>query len=122
MSLFGSRYARRRTMRSRKLPGALALLAALSASTAGAEVFDYGKYPDLRGQWVRYGASGADLRGPLVRGGPSGFNGTRFDPSKPAGLRQQPPLKPEYQAIFEAGLKEQAAGGQGTTPTFTCLS
>jgi hypothetical protein len=58
----------------------------------------------------------------LVRFGPTGFNGTRFDPSKPAGRAQEPPLTPEYQAIFEANLKDQAAGGQGTTPTFTCLS
>src|SRR5439155_40114 len=34
----------------------------------------------------------------------------------------QAPLTPEYQAIFEANLKDQAEGGQGTTPTYTCLS
>jgi hypothetical protein len=107
----------------RSVSGALALsTAALWGLAAAAQVFDYGKYPDLRGQWVRYGPSGPDLRGPLVRSGPTGFNGTRFDPSKPAGLRQEAPLKPEFQAIFEAGQREQAAGGQGTTPTFTCLS
>jgi hypothetical protein len=32
------------------------------------------------------------------------------------------PLTPEYRAIFEANLKDQAAGGQGTDPTFTCLA
>src|SRR2546421_9090414 len=32
------------------------------------------------------------------------------------------PLTPEYRAIFEGGMKEQSEGGQGTTPTFTCLS
>jgi hypothetical protein len=31
------------------------------------------------------------------------------------------PLTAEYQAIFEAGLAEQERGGQGNTPTFTCL-
>ena len=32
------------------------------------------------------------------------------------------PLIPEYQAIFEANVKDQASGGQGTTPTYKCLS
>jgi hypothetical protein len=31
------------------------------------------------------------------------------------------PLTAEYQAIFEANLRDQAAGGQGDTPTVTCL-
>jgi hypothetical protein len=96
--------------------------AALWALPAAAQVFDYGKYPDLRGQWVRWGPSGPDLKGPLVRNGPSGFNGTRFDPYKPAHAGQQAPLKPEFEAIFAANLKDQGEGGQGTTPTFTCLS
>jgi hypothetical protein len=99
------------------------VLAALPwVSTAGAQVFDYGKYPDLRGQWVRYGPSGPDLKGPLVRLGPSGVFRTRFDPTKPPGAGQQAPLTPEYQAIFEANLEDQAHGGQGTAQTFTCLS
>jgi len=96
--------------------------AALWAAPAGAQVFDYGKYPDLRGQWVRWGPSGPDLKGPLVRNGPSGFNGTRFDPYKPAHRAQQAPLQAEFQTIFEANLKDQVEGGQGTTPTYTCLS
>jgi hypothetical protein len=112
----------RQVMPYRSLLGAIAILAVPWASTAGAQIFDYGKYPDLKGQWVRYGPSGPDLKGPLVRFGPPGFNGTRFDPAKPPGRGQEPPLTPEYQAIFEANLKDQAAGGQGTTPTFTCLS
>jgi hypothetical protein len=32
------------------------------------------------------------------------------------------PLTPEYQAIFEASLKDQAAGGQGLAQTNTCIS
>ena len=83
--------------------GAIAL-AALSASSAGAQIFDYSKYPDLSGQW-----------GPI--GGPG-----RFDISKPAGRGQQAPLTPEYQAVFETNLIDQANGGQGTTPTYRCLS
>ena len=109
-------------MRYGKLLAAVALPVTLWVSSAAAQVFDMGRYPDLRGQWVRWGPSGPDLKGPLVRFGPTGFNGTRFDPSKPAGRAQEPPLTPEYQAIFEANLKDQAAGGQGTTPTYTCLS
>src|SRR5207302_3665455 len=46
----------------------------------------------------------------------------RFDPHKPYGPGQEAPLKPEFQAIFEANLKDIAEGGQGTTPTYTCLS
>ena len=109
-------------MRYQSLLAAIALPAVLCVPRADAQLFDFGKYPDLRGQWVRWGPSGADLKGPLVRHGPSGFNGTRFDPYKAAGLRQQAPLTPEYESIFEANLKDQGEGGQGTTPTFTCLS
>ena len=95
----------------RSLPGAVALSAVLWLSTAGAQIFDYGKYPDLRGQWVRWGPSGPDLKGPLVRLGPTGQFRTRFDPHKPPGLAQEPPFTPEYQAIFEANLRDQAQGG-----------
>ena len=109
-------------MRYPGLLAAIVLPALLWVQDAPAQVFDYGKYPDLRGQWVRWGPSGADLKGPLVRHGPAGFNGTRFDPAKPAGLAQQAPLTAEYEAIFEANLKDQREGGQGTTPTYTCLS
>jgi hypothetical protein len=46
----------------------------------------------------------------------------RFDISKPAGRGQQAPLTAEYQAIFEANVLDQASGGQGTTPTYKCIS
>ncbi len=78
--------------------------AALLAVPASAQIFDTSKYPDLRGQWRPIGGPG------------------RFDMTKPAGLGQQAPLTPEYEAIFEANLKDQAAGGQGTTSTYRCLS
>jgi len=84
--------------------GAIALAAALGATLAGAQAWDDAKYPDFKGQW-------------RVIGGPM-----RYDGSKPWGPGQQAPLTAEYQAIFEANLKAQAAGGQGTTPTYTCLS
>jgi hypothetical protein len=61
-----------------------------------AQAFDETKYPDLKGQWHRIGAP------------------RWADPSKA-------PLTAEYRAIFEANLRDQATGGQGTDPTFTCL-
>jgi len=88
---------------------ALALAAAMLMPLGGAAAFDDGRYPDLSGQWHR-------LPPPGVRGQPS------FDPTKPWGRGQQAPLTPEYQAIYEANVKDQALGGQGTDPTYTCLS
>jgi hypothetical protein len=63
---------------------------------AGALAFDQSKYPDLKGQWVRVGSP-------------------RWDDD-------HAPLTPEYQAIYQANLKDMAAGGQGIDPTYTCLS
>jgi hypothetical protein len=77
-------------------------LVALSMTIIGAWAADEGKYPDWRGQWSR---------------APTGVAGQPqppFDPSKPWGLGEEAPLTPEYQAIFEANLQEQAAGGPGT--------
>src|SRR5207302_9308395 len=90
----------RRAMDCQSLLSAVAFSGALWVGAAGAQLCDFGKYPDLRGQWVRYGPSGPDLKGPLIRLGPSGIFRTRFDPSKPPGLGQEAPLTPEYQAIF----------------------
>jgi hypothetical protein len=91
-------------MLDRSLIGAIALVAALGATMLKARAFDDTRYPDLKGQWRPIG-------GPM-----------RFDTNKPWGQGQQAPLIAEYQAIFEANLADQAAGGQGTTPTFTCIS
>lgn len=77
---------------------------ALTSASASAQIFDTSKYPDLRGQWRPVGGPG------------------RFDMTRPAGLGQQAPLNAEYEAIFEANLKDQANGGQGTTSTYKCLS
>jgi hypothetical protein len=82
---------------------AIALAAALTLTTTGAKAFDESKYPDFMGQWKR----------------PQGIS-NQWDPSKPV-TKQDAPLTPEYQAIFEANLKDQAAGGQGTDPTYTCI-
>jgi hypothetical protein len=85
--------------------GAITLAAALSMTFGGARAFDESKYPDWKGQWVR-----ADTGTP------------RYDPTKPSGKGQQAPMKPEYLAILEASLADQAQGGQGTDPTYTCLA
>ena len=84
---------------------AMAILTALCASIADLQAWDDSKYPDLKGQWMR---------------GPGG--GARYDWSKPLGRGQEAPLTPEYQAIYEATLADQAAGGQGGDPTYRCLS
>ena len=47
--------------------------------------------------------------------------GNKWDPTKPVGRGQQPPLTPEYQAIFEASLADQEAGGPGNDLRFSCL-
>ena len=90
-------------MHGRSLIGLLALVCALAASPAAAQTADPGKFPDWNGQWRRVGA------------------GNQWDPTKPAGLAQQAPLTTEYQAIFEANLADQAAGGQGTDPLYRCV-
>ena len=77
-------------------------LAALCAGVVSVQAFDESKYPDWSGEW---------------RLGPP----TKWDPSKPPGRGQEAPLTPEYQTIFEANLADQAAGGQGTDPTYICI-
>jgi hypothetical protein len=75
----------------------LVALIALLAPLGAVQAFDESKYPDLKGQWNRTTAP-------------------RWELAKTA------PLTPEYRAIFEANVKDQEEGGQGETPTFTCLS
>jgi hypothetical protein len=86
-------------MLHRGLLGAI-VLAALSVSTANAEILDYSKYPNLKGQWNRFIVPG-------LPGQPS------FDQTKPWGFGQEAPLTPEYKAVLEASLADQAKGGQG---------
>ena len=83
---------------------AITLAGVMIIAAAGAQAFDQSNYPDWSGQWKR----------------PAGV-GNQWDTSKPPRRGQQPPLTPEYQAIYEANLKDQAAGGQGTDPTYTCI-
>jgi hypothetical protein len=83
--------------------GLIALAAGMIATAMSAPAFDETKYPDWSGQWRR----------------PPGV-GNQWDTSRPP-RQGRPPLTPEYQAIYEANLKDQAAGGQGTDPTYTCI-
>jgi hypothetical protein len=76
-------------MISRTLLGA-ALAAVLCLTGARAE--DAKKYPDWDGLWKRGSSVGV------------------WDPGKPGGLGQQPPLTAEYQKIFEANLAKGKAG------------
>jgi hypothetical protein len=84
-------------MLDRSTLGAAALAAALSTTPAGAQAVDQMKYPDLTGQWIRVGTPR------WVQPG------------------QKAPLTPEYQAVFEANVKEMASGGPGNVPSWYCL-
>jgi hypothetical protein len=84
---------------------AVAGTAALLLTLAGAAAFDETKYPDWSGQWKR----------------PRGL-ATQWDQGKPAGLEQQAPLTPEYQARLEASIADQAAGGQGLDTRYKCMT
>ncbi len=81
-------------MRFRSPAWAVAVALVLAAAIAGAQAHDEKKYPDFRGQWRRIGSA----------------------EWTPPG--QKPPLTPEYQAIYDAGLKDQLAGGHGTEPSY----
>src|SRR5258708_5627411 len=104
-------------MRFRNSVGATALVMALMMTIGGAAAFDETRYPDLKGQWRR-----ATNRGLLA----GGAGGLRWDDSKPPALTlslgQEPPLTPEYQAIYDANLADMAQGGQGIDPTYACIS
>jgi hypothetical protein len=97
-------------VRIRNSIGATALAAVLLMTISSA-VADESKYPDFDGQWRR-----------ASRGVQSQLRGAAFDPSKPFGPEEKPPLTPEYQAIYEANLNDMAKGGQGIDPTYKCLS
>jgi hypothetical protein len=79
-------------------------LAVLAMPVGGAQAADM-KYPDWRGQWIRI-----PVRLPTQ---PS------HDQTKPWGKGQEAPLTPEYQAILEASIADQAQGGLGNFPTTT---
>src|SRR3974377_1309672 len=74
-----------------RLFGGAARAVALCLSLA-VKAEDAKKYPNWDGLWKR--------------GSPVGV----WDPTKPGGLGQQPPLTPEYQQVFEANLAKGKAG------------
>src|SRR5207302_5327864 len=88
-------------MLRRMMSGATIVATALWTAGVACALEDAQKYPDWKGQWNR---------------APTGVGGQPqppFDPSKPWGLGQEAPFTPEYQAIYEANLADQAAGGSG---------
>src|SRR3954470_9805395 len=86
-----------------KLSIAAIALAALSFACAGARAHDESKFPDWSGQWTRtYGGN------------------PRYDQTKPI-RKQEAPLKPEYQALFEESIRDQDAGGHGLDSGYKCL-
>jgi hypothetical protein len=75
----------------------VALASALLATPSLAQVVDFGKYPDFKGQWVRIG-----------------------NPNNWRALAGPPPLTPEYQKVFEAIQADLASGGPGNWPSTFC--
>jgi hypothetical protein len=82
--------------------GAIAIMVGLCASISSAPAYDDAKYPNMKGQWYR-------------------IQPTQWDLNKPPGRGQQPPLTPEYQALWEISLAEQRRGGQEYKPQVKCL-
>ncbi len=72
--------------------GMAALAATLCIAMASARADEAKKFPNWEGLWKR--------------GSPVGV----WDPTKPGGLAQQPPLTPEYQKVFESNLAKGKAG------------
>jgi hypothetical protein len=90
-------------MRTRISLRAIALAAALGLAASAAFAHDETKYPNLKGQWVRLAKD----------------QGGQWDPAKPPGRGQQPPLTAAYQKAWEATLAARAAGRPDATPA--CL-
>jgi hypothetical protein len=79
---------------------AVALTAVLLATPAAAQVVDFGKFPDLMGQWSR----------PAV-GNPNNW----------IRLGGPPPLTPEYQKVWDEIKADLEAGGPGNWPSTFCV-
>ena len=96
-----NRQNNRRVIAALALAATLGLVCDMTCNMASAH--DESKYPDFSGQWFRtYGGN------------------PRYDPTKPL-RKQEAPLTPEYQARFEASMKDQDEGGQGLDRGYTCL-
>src|SRR6266700_5094811 len=97
------RNAREAIMLERGSAAALAVALVAALTMGGARSADEAKYPDWKGQWGRI-----PVQLPTQ---PS------HDQTKPWGRGQQAPLTPEYQAVLEASIADQAKGGLGNFPT-----
>jgi hypothetical protein len=86
-------------MRYRSSICTVALAIALLATPCAAQVVDSGKYPNLKGQWLRPPGSPNNW---IALGGP-------------------PPLTPEYQKIWEDITADMKAGGPGNWPSTFCI-
>src|SRR5262245_5897248 len=80
----------------------LVVASALTIGGAVAQTDNSGRYPNWKGQWYRN-------------------NPVQWDPTKPQGRAQQPPLTPEYQAVWEKSLARQEAGGGDDNAVVSCL-
>ena len=89
-------------MPSRNFIGVLVSAMTLCTAIPVAQALDGVKYPDWKGMWEREG-------------------GGSFDPSKRPGRAQQPPLTPEYQAVWEANMAEERSGGQDYNTQVHCV-
>jgi hypothetical protein len=78
---------------------AVLLTAVLTAAPAAAQMADLGKYPNLKGQWLR----------------PPG------SPNNWLKLAGPPPLTPEYQKLWEEIKADLKAGGPGNWPSTFCI-
>ncbi len=83
-------------MLSRSAVCSIMMAMVLNLPAGGANAQHDSKYPDWKGQWVRIG-------------------GGQYDPSKPGGLRQAPPLTPEYKAIWESNIAARLLVRRNTT-------
>jgi hypothetical protein len=76
-------------------------IAIVALAGSAAQAFDESKYPNLKGKWERLQ-------------GPAGIPRFALGPVKA-------PLTPEYQAIYNANVASQTAGGHGDEPSYACL-
>jgi hypothetical protein len=79
-------------------------LIALSVPATRAYAAEFPSYPDWSGLWRRLPDGGVP----------------RYDPTKPL-RKQEAPLTPDYQKIYESSLADQDAGGQGLDLVYRCF-
>ncbi|MBO0751912.1 MAG: hypothetical protein J2P53_07370, partial [Bradyrhizobiaceae bacterium] len=78
---------------------AVILATAVAATPAAAQVVDMGKYPNLKGQWVR----------------------SPGNPNNWIALAGPPPLTPEYEKAWDDIKADLKAGGPGNWPSTFCI-